>query len=143
MADISIKGAGAKTQDFDRATSTLAVRNLRALAQSPQSSTPNNKDRAKIEKSAHDFESILIGQWLEQAEKSFATVPGDDPDKANQDVGQDQLRSIAFHSLADGLTKAGGFGIAGMIIKHLEAAEARQTKPSHSAEGSDKSGSIK
>ena len=142
MPDVSIKAAGSKTQDFDRATSTLAVRSLRALAQSPQS-TPNNKEKAKIEKSAHDFESILIGQWLEQAEKSFATVPGDDPDKANQDVGQDQMRSIAFHSLADGLTKAGGFGIAGMIIKHLEAAEARQTKPGQSSGAADKSGSIK
>ena len=29
----------------------------------------------KIEKAARDFESILVDQWLEQAEKSFATVP--------------------------------------------------------------------
>jgi Rod binding domain-containing protein len=118
MGSLSITPSKTNAQDFDRAESTLAVRNLRTDAQS--------KEKAKIEKSARDFESILIGQWLEQAEKSFATVPGDDPDKKDQDVGQDQMRSIAFHSLAEGLTKAGGIGLASMISKHLEAAEVKQ-----------------
>lgn len=118
MADLPIQGSKTAVQDLDRATSTLAVRNLQADAQS--------KEKAKIEKSARDFESILIGQWLEQAEKSFATVPGEDPNKKDQDVGQDQMRSIAFHSLAEALTKAGGLGFAKMISKHLEAAEAKQ-----------------
>jgi len=112
-------GARNSAQDFDLAASSLAVRNLRGISQSPQ-----DKEKAKIEKSARDFESILVGQWLEQAEKSFATVPGDDPDKKDQDPGQDQLRSIALHSLAEGFTKAGGFGLARMISEHLEATEA-------------------
>lgn len=124
MGSLSITPSRTNPQDFDRAESTLAVRNLRTDAQS--------KEKAKIEKSARDFESILIGQWLEQAEKSFATVPGEDPDKKDQDAGQDQMRSIAFHSLAEGLTKAGGIGIASMISKHLEAAEAKQNDQNES-----------
>src|ERR1700722_9361310 len=89
--------------------------------------TPSAKGRpSKIDKASHDFESILVGQWLEKAEKSFATVPGADPDQ-NQDSGHDQFQSIACQYLAQGLTKNGGFGIATMISKHLTAVEAKQT----------------
>ena len=126
MSDLPIGAARVTIQDLNQANSSVAVRNLRTDAHN------NNKDASKIEKSARDFESILVGQWLEQAEKSFATVPGDDPDKKNQDAGQDQFRSIAFHSLAEGLTKAGGFGIASMITRHLEAAEIKQPRPNES-----------
>jgi Rod binding domain-containing protein len=91
--------------------------------------TPSAKGRpSKIDKASHDFESILVGQWLEKAEKSFATVPGADPDR-NQDTGHDQFQSIACQYLAQGLTKNGGFGIAAMISKHLTA-----VVTSHSAE---------
>jgi Rod binding domain-containing protein len=117
MADLSIKASSA-TQSVADAHSATAIRNLR-------SDILDNQKKEKIVKSARDFESILIGQWLEQAEKSFATVPGDDPDKDNQDPGQDQMRSIAFRALADGMAKAGGIGIASMIQKHLESAEAK------------------
>ena len=88
--------------------------------------TPSAKGRpSKIDKASHDFESILVGQWLEKAEKSFATVPGEDPDQ-NQDSGHDQFQSIACQYLAQGLTKNGGFGIAAMISKHLTAVETSQ-----------------
>lgn len=124
MADFSLSAARTNAQGFDQGRSTVAIRTLRADAQN------DNKEKAKIEKSARDFESILIGQWLEHAEKSFATVPGEDPNKKNQDAGQEQMQSIAFHSLAEGMTKAGGFGIASMISKYLEAAAAKQATAS-------------
>lgn len=88
--------------------------NLKADARSENSK--------KINKAAHDFESILIGQWLEGAQKSFATVPGGDPD-AQADSGHDQFQSIAVQSLAQHLTKAGGFGIATMLIKQLQTTQ--------------------
>jgi Rod binding domain-containing protein len=91
------------------------VQNLRQHA--PQDSSK------KIDKAARDFESILVGQWLEQAEKSFATVPGEDPDQKN-DSTRDQFQSIACQSLAEGLSKGGGFGIAAMISKQLRASQA-------------------
>src|ERR1700723_3608780 len=88
--------------------------------------TPAAKGRpSKIDKASHDFESILVGQWLEKAEKSFATVPGADPDQ-DQDSGHDQFQSIACQYMAQGLTKNGGFGIAAMISKHLTAIETTQ-----------------
>ncbi len=131
-------GVRNSAQDFDLAASSLAVRSLRGISQNPQ-----NKEKAKIEKSAQDFESILVGQWLEQAEKSFATVPGDDPDKKDQDPGQDQLRSMALHSLAEGFTKAGGFGLARMISEKLEATEATQAAAGDSHAAPGKSLSVK
>jgi Rod binding domain-containing protein len=84
---------------------------------------------SKINKAAHDFESILVGQWLEKAEKSFATVPGTDPDQS-RDSTHDQFQSIACEALAKGLSKAGGFGIASMISKHLVAVEGHQASGS-------------
>ena len=121
----SIVGSRNNVANLDRAQSSSVIRDLRD-AGDIDGKASNNKDRQKIEKSARAFESMLVAQWLEQAEKSFATVPGEDPDKKNQDVGQDQFRSIAFHSLADGLTNGRGFGIASMIIGHLEAAADHQ-----------------
>jgi Rod binding domain-containing protein len=90
-------------------------RALRALRNSVGS---DKTSKAKAEKAARDFESVLLGQWLEQAEKSFATVPGGDPNQET-DPGHDQLQSIALQSLASNLTKSGGLGIASMIVKHL------------------------
>jgi Rod binding domain-containing protein len=106
------------TSSLTQARSDLAVEGLRNQSTKDGSS--------KIDKAAHDFESILVGQWLEKAEKSFATVPGSDPDQ-DQDAGHDQFQSIACQSLAQGMAKTGGFGIAAMISKHLAAAEAKQT----------------
>lgn len=73
---------------------------------------------SKLQKSASQFEAILIAKWLEEAEASFAKLPGEeDPDA---DPGQDQFRSMAIQFLAGGITSAGGLGIGSMILKHLE-----------------------
>ena len=74
---------------------------------------------SKLKSSAHQFEAILIGQWMEEAEASFAKLPGDDEDPA-ADPGQDQFRSMALQFLAEGISSAGGLGVASMILKHLE-----------------------
>src|SRR5580658_53632 len=118
MSDFRIANLASSGPSLTQAKSDLAVQNLRNKSTKPSSS--------KIDKAAHDFESILVGQWLEKAEKSFATVPGSDPDQ-DQDAGHDQFQSIACQSLAQGMAKKGGFGIAAMISKHLAAAEAKQT----------------
>jgi Rod binding domain-containing protein len=92
-------------------------------------------DHTKIEKAAREFESILLGEWLQQAEKSFATVPGSDPDK-DADAGHDQFQSIGCEYLATALTKNGGIGLAAMISKHLEAVASQNPQP---AEAGDES----
>jgi len=77
--------------------------------------------KAKIEKSAKDFESVLMGHWLEQAQQSFGTVPGGDPNE-EPSLGKDQFQSIAMQAVAGALSgHKGGLGIASMVAKHLEA----------------------
>ena len=73
----------------------------------------------KLKTYAQKFEAILIAKWLEEAESSFAKLPGDDHDP-DADPGQDQFRSLAQQFLAESISSAGGLGIAAMIVKHLE-----------------------
>jgi Rod binding domain-containing protein len=109
-------GAPAVTnQELNQARSTQALRVLKGQTQ--------NTDAGKIDKAARDFESILLGEWLEKAEKSFATVPGSDPSE-NTDPGHDQFQSLGCQFLSGALSKAGGIGIAAMISKRLKATEA-------------------
>jgi Rod binding domain-containing protein len=102
-------------QDLDQAKSAQALRALKGQGQKTEA--------GKIDKAARDFESILLGEWLEKAEKSFATVPGSSPSD-NTDPGHDQFQSIGCQFLGGALAKAGGIGIASMISKHLKATEA-------------------
>ena len=53
------------------------------MVQQVKSSKGPNDD-AKIEKGAKEFEAILVGSWLQQAQQSFATVPGADDDQREQ-----------------------------------------------------------
>jgi Rod binding domain-containing protein len=83
--------------------------------------TENNK----IEKSARDFESILLSSWLQKAEESFGSVPGGGDDD-DADPGKDQLQGIAMQSLGSSMTAAGGIGIAKMIAQQLHKADAKE-----------------
>jgi Rod binding domain-containing protein len=77
-------------------------------------------DSAKIDKGAKEFEAVLVGSWLQQAEQTFATIPGADDD--NQDVGKDSMMSFGVQSLATSLAASGGLGIGKMIAKAMHAA---------------------
>jgi Rod binding domain-containing protein len=79
-------------------------------------------ENSKIEKSAKDFESILLGSWLQQAEQSFGSLPGGD-DEGDEDAGKEQFQGMAMQSLGNSMTAAGGIGIAKMIAKQLHKAE--------------------
>jgi len=74
---------------------------------------------SKLESAARQFESILIAKWLEEAEDSFAKLPGEENDP-DADPGQDQFRSMAQQFLSDSISAAGGLGIAAMIVRHLQ-----------------------
>src|SRR5271157_1786551 len=65
---------------------------------------------AKIQKAAHDFETVLLGHWLEQAQESLASAPGGDED--DEDGTRSQFQAIGMQSLATAITQAGGIGIA-------------------------------
>lgn len=73
---------------------------------------------AKVAKAGKDFESILLGNWLQGAEESFAKVPGGDEE--DDDAGSGQFQGIAMQALAGSLTASGGIGIAKMITRSLQ-----------------------
>jgi Rod binding domain-containing protein len=118
MATSSITGSlAAQAQD-----SLFEAREQRALQQ--LQSTPGSKSDTKIEKSAREFESMLLSNWLQQAEQSMATVPGADDD---EDAGaREQMMSLGVQSLANSMTASGGIGIASMISKALHSVADRQ-----------------
>jgi len=82
-------------------------------------STKAETDAAKIDKGAKEFEAVLVGSWLQQAEQSFATVPGADDD--DQDVGKGSIMSFGVESLANSMAASGGIGIGKMIAKAMHA----------------------
>jgi len=114
-ANFSLGSITATTQNLTQARSSQAMHALQSQSK--------NGDSTKIDKAAKDFESILLGEWLEKAEKSFASVPGTDPDQQS-DSGYDQFQSISCQFLGEGLSKSGGIGIASMISRHLKAMDA-------------------
>lgn len=110
MSSISDVPAGVASQGLlESRADQLAAR----LAQSKPADS-------RLKSSAHQFEAILIGKWLEEAEATFAKLPGDD-ENPDADPRQDQFRSMALQFLAEGISSAGGLGVASMmILKHLE-----------------------
>jgi Rod binding domain-containing protein len=92
------------------------------LLQKTQAKSTAAED-AKIDKSATDFESLLITNWLQGAQESFAGVPGGD-EEADADPGRGQLQSLAMQSLGTALTASGGIGLAHSIAKLLHKSDA-------------------
>jgi len=74
-------------------------------------------DNGRIEKSAKEFESMLLSSWLQQAEQSMATVPGAEDEEDS--TGRDQMMSLGVQSLSTAMVASGGIGIASMIAKAL------------------------
>jgi Rod binding domain-containing protein len=71
-----------------------------------------------------------MGSWLQQAEESFAPVPGTDED---EDPGKGQMMSLGVQQLATSMAASGGIGIGKMIAKAMHAnadkANAQATSP--------------
>lgn len=88
-------------------------------------SAVDSKENAKIDKSAQDFEAMLLSTWLQQAEQSFATVPGAEEDEDG--AQRDQMMSLGVQSLAQTLAASGGIGIAKMIAQFLHSTADKAT----------------
>jgi Rod binding domain-containing protein len=117
MNDISTNSAVSSVLDLNQQRATK-------LAQSNRSPA----DESKMKKTASEFESILIAQWLQDAEKSFATVPGGDEEQ--QDPGHDQLQGIAIQHIAEAIAKSGGIGIGTMLTHFFERSQDANVGPS-------------
>ena len=105
-------------------TSMLQTRENSMIGQLNSLQGSGSKDDAKIDKSAQDFESMLLSTWLQQAEQSMGSVPGAEDD---DDAGQrDQMMSMGVQALSTSLAASGGIGIGKMIGKALHATADRE-----------------
>jgi Rod binding domain-containing protein len=107
-------------------TPAVSLSDLRGTQAAEKLKNADPANAAKIQKSAREFEAVLLSHWLEQAEQSFATVPGSDGEP-DQDPGKDQFHAIAMQAVGGALTGGhGGLGIAAMVAKHLQAQAAHK-----------------
>ena len=65
----------------------------------------------KVGDASQDFESVLLGQWLQEAEDSFGSVPGGEDESADGS----QMKAFAMQHLAQEITRSGGIGIARIV----------------------------
>ena len=86
-----------------------------------QMQSPDRLSDEKIDKGSKEFEAILVGSWLQQAEQSFTTLPGTD-DEEDKDVASGQVMSFGVQALSTSLAASGGIGIGKMIAKAMHAA---------------------
>ena len=100
----------------------LSTLNLQTRGLGPDSAAVQSGEKAKIDKAARDFESILLGQWLQKAEQSFCKILGDE--EGSDDGGGEQMQGLSIQQLSQFLAKSGGIGIAKMITRQLERTEA-------------------
>jgi len=73
----------------------------------------------RVSSAAKEFESVLLGEWLRDAESTFGSVPGGEDD----DAGGEQMKDFAMQHLATEFTNRGGIGIASMVEKALAKQE--------------------
>lgn len=83
----------------------------------------------KLVRAAHEFEGMLMEELL----KPLATggVPGDDEDGSGNDSGglgsAGAVGSFAVDSLAQAISRQGGFGIADKLIAQISQREATES----------------
>lgn len=86
---------------------------LRAAGTALEPASASNEGR--ITEASQQFESVLLGQWLEEAESSFGSVPGSGDD----DAGGGEMKEFAMQNLATEIVRSGGIGIAKMVDEAL------------------------
>lgn len=89
----------------------------------PQAASPGSAASLKskdtperIEKAAHDFEALLIGQMLKAARESEGGMTGDADE---QDETNSTMVELGEQQLAQTLAASGGLGIAKIVIAGL------------------------
>jgi hypothetical protein len=98
---------------------TLPIGSLPSSAIPPQlaaSSLPAERGQ----KAAREFEAQLIGNLLDEIQKTFTALPGQD-----SAVGSEDYSFLGTRALAGALADRGGFGIAALISGYLEAHESK------------------
>jgi Rod binding domain-containing protein len=86
-----------------------------AATKIPDVKTLSQKDVAKNQKAARDFEAMLLTPVLDALQKTFS---GDSQDAKTP--GASDYRHMATEELAQSIAARGGIGIAQLILRHLQ-----------------------
>lgn len=81
--------------------------------------TDGGGDAGRLSSAAKEFEAILLGQWLKDAESTFGSVPG----SQEEDQGGEQMNEFAMQRVAAEITDRGGIGITPIVAKALAKQE--------------------
>jgi Rod binding domain-containing protein len=106
------------------------VVNLSSIPLVTTTTSSSDQDK-KIEKSSRDFEAILLGSWLQEAEHSFAKVPGTDEEEDDDDGTAQMQEGMAMQQLGESMAAAGGIGIAHMIARQLRNTSSNESDRSY------------
>jgi len=71
--------------------------------------------RRKLLSAAQDFEAMLLAAWWEQMQNSFLTSADEE-----REAGAATLGWMGLQAMATAVAKAGGLGIADVLVKGLE-----------------------
>ena len=82
-------------------------------------------EAARLSSAAKEFESVLLGQWLKDAESSFGSVPGSE----EEDTGGEQMKEFAMQHVAAEITDRGGVGLAPIVERALAKQELPKVPP--------------
>jgi len=85
------------------------VTNPGSAARAPVTAPGNEK----LDKSAREFEAILLQSWLEKMNQSFIG------ESESQDAAHDTISSLGSEAIATALAARGGIGIASMLMRQL------------------------
>lgn len=94
----------------------------------PSLRSPSDAGSRGIRHAAGEFESMLLNQWLQTAEATFASVPGADNE---EEAGDAQIKEFAVQALARGIVAAGGIGISNMVERSLEKTRTAEAPDGH------------
>jgi Rod binding domain-containing protein len=96
-----------------------------SLLETGNSLPTTTANTARLSSAAKEFESVLLGQWLKDAESSFGSVPGSEED----DAGGQQMKEFAMQHVATDIAQRGGIGIAAIVESALAKQEIPQVVP--------------
>jgi hypothetical protein len=95
------------------------VESLRSPALPPEFAA-SSPIAARGRKAAREFEAQLIGNLMEETQKTFTALPGGDSPAGSEDYSY-----LATHALAGAVADRGGFGIAALISQYLATHEGK------------------
>jgi Rod binding domain-containing protein len=109
----------------------LPVQAAAAALPVERAAAPHAGERLKLERSAQDFESLLLGMMLRSMRASTDVLAED----ADAPTGTGLMRDVMDENLSIALAHGGGIGLGHDLGQQLEAQSARHAQAKDSAAG--------